>query len=432
MSRILIDLNDAELRVARDEQEITRSPGYATLVQHTVVVGEQGFAHAWLHPRHTHSHYWETLNTAPITQLGKRIRHAGDLAFLHLEYLREQAGRPDRITLIVPGRYTRTQLSLLLGIAEAAGLTVEGLVDSAVAVGATLPPGHYRHVEALLHHTVISHLEVNPTAAQRTDTEIIPGTGIADFETRILDCIVAGFLRDCRFDARHDALTEQALHTQLAGWLVSLADNPEIVLALNSAGIRHETRLSRDMVLAAIAPLTQRLVDCADIESPLLDYRLGRLPGIDAAWPGAIRLPASAALTGVTHSPDFAYPSTGGMTLRTTLAPASRGLCQELNAPAMPGRGATHLLVGDIAHPLSRRPLYLTAEGVQRLTAEKTLGAVVRDAAGCRVDPVPGTGLHLNGTPLAHQMALQPGDRLSFAGAKASLVIITVAPADAL
>ena len=137
MSRILIDLNDAELRVARDEQEITRSPGYATLVQHTVVVGEQGFAHAWLHPRHTHSHYWETLNTAPITQLGKRIRHAGDLAFLHLEYLREQAGRPDRITLIVPGRYTRTQLSLLLGIAEAAGLTVEGLVDSAVAVGAT-------------------------------------------------------------------------------------------------------------------------------------------------------------------------------------------------------------------------------------------------------------------------------------------------------
>lgn len=432
MRPTLIDLNDVELRIARGVDELARSPGYATLVHQKVEVGDSGFANAWLLPRFANNRYWQTLNTAPLAHLGKRVRHAGDLAYLQLEHLRERGGRPDRAIFIVPGTYQRAQLSLLLGIAQAAGITVDALVDGAVAVGATLAPGRYTHVEALLHHTVVTQIDVDEQRAVRVQNAVVADAGYSHFEQRIVACIVDAFLRGCRFDPLHDAATEQLLHDRLAQWLMLLAEHAEIALSIEHHGVRHDTRLQRDALVAAIAPLRSLLAQRTGPGTVLLDYRLARLPGITQEWHGACALPAHAAFAGCAFSPDLQDITGEGIGLRTELAvvpPASR-----LAAAAPPrarAAGATHLLVQHVAYPLSATPLYLTTRGtLQSGAAADTVGCVVRDAGGARLEN-PSAGLLVNGRQLGGSTQLMPGDHVTIAGTTSLFVSITVQGNDA-
>jgi len=433
MRPTLIDLNDVELRIARGTDELLRSPGYATLVNQKIELGDSGFAQAWLLPRHASNRYWQALNTVPISQFGKRVRHAGDLAYLHLELLRERAGRPDRVILIAPGAYQRTQLSLLLGIAQATGMQVDALVDSAVAAAATLPPGRYVHVEALLHHTVVTQLEVDERRAQRLHSEIVTDVGYGQFEQRIIGCIVDAFLSGCRFDPLHDAATEQLLHLQLGQWLALLADRSEILLGIDHRGVRHEARLQRDAVMAAIAPLRLQLARRTGAGATMLDYRLARLPGLLPDWPGAQALPAPAALVGCTYSPDLRSIVGNGVGLRTAPAVVP---AQSRVATSSPARatlaGATHLLVQHIAHPLSATPLYLTTRGtVQAAAAADTVARVALDLDGPRVEVTAGVQVLLNGQHLVGGARLTPGDHLTIAGTTSLFVPIQVQDRDA-
>ncbi len=444
MRPTLIDLNDQELRITRGVDELARSPGYATLVNHQVEVGEAGHANAWRVPRQSHHRFWQALDTAPLTQLGKRVRHAGDLAYLHLTQLRERAGRPSSAIFIVPGAYQRAQLSLLLGIAQAAGLKVDALVDSAVAVGAILPPGHYTHVETSLHHSTITRLEVDEQRATRTHIEVVMEAGFTHFEQRIIECIVAAFLKSCRFDALHDAATEQLLHTHLAQWLSLLAEQSEIALTIDYRGARHETRLRREVLVSALAPLRRMLAERAGTGNILLDYRLGALPGLTTEWAVQV-LPSHATLTGCTYSPDLATLDSTGVSLRTTLAvvptavqfiptPAGRITASPArSAPLSAAQVATHVVFEHVAYPLSLRALYLTARGtLAERTSDDVLGSVVLESGVSRVERTQGNTLLLNGQALTGNAPLAPGDQLSVIGTPTVFTLIRVLRDDAL
>lgn len=432
MRPTLIDLNDVELRIARGTDELLRSPGYATYAGQKVEVGDAGFSLAWLHPRASSNRFWQALDTAPLTTMGKRVRHAGDLAYLHLEHLRERAGRPDRALFLVPGGYQRAQLSLLLGIAQAVGIAVDALVDSAVAAGATLPPGQYTHVEVLMYRTVVSRLSIDAHRATRIAHEVVPDLGHAQFERRVVGCIVDAFLRGSRFDPLHDAATEQQLHVQLAQWLAQLADRPEIALSMEHHGVRHEARIRRDTLVAAVAPLHARLAGVVGRGSVLLDYRFARLPGIPEAWPGATPLPPHAALTGCALSPDLQDISGEGVALRTELAvvPDTARL-PAAPAPRTATRGATHLLCQHVAYPLAPAPLHLTTRGIQRVATGDAIARALGDADGAWLEVSPGATVLLNGTAVRDRAPLHPGDHVTVAGATTLFVPIVVQDRDA-
>lgn len=434
MSPLLLDLNDVELRVARGEEEILRSPGYATLVRGTVEVGERGHAEAWAHPRHSHNRHWQALDTTPLRHLGARIRHAGDLVWLHLDSLRRQAGNPGQAILLVPGIWQRAQLNLLLGIVQAAGMRVLALVEGAAAVGAALAPGRYLHLEACLHQSVLTHLEVDAATARCGAREQLTDLGYRHFEQRIVDCIVEHFLRQSRFDVLHDGSTEQLLHSQLAQWLALLGTREKITLTIDHRGARHEATLHRDALVAAVAPLRRELAAKAGAGPVLLDYRLARLPGLLDDWPNARALPASALLVGASHSPELHQLGSESLYLREQLAcvPPEFRRAPLPPDPALPGGTATHLLVREAAYPLSTRAWHLTRRGtVQREAGPDALGAVRRDAHGARVEAAADSALRLNGRAIDGQASLAAGDHLTVAGAACLFVPIAVHGDDA-
>ncbi|MBI2800049.1 MAG: hypothetical protein HYX63_07135 [Gammaproteobacteria bacterium] len=437
MSATIIELNDATVRVARGVEPLFQSPGYATTVDGVLAVGAGGYAQHWLRPRHASNRFWHDLNTAPLQQFGKRVRHAGDLAFLHLEHLRECAGHPAAAIFIVPGFYQRPQLSLLLGIAQAAGIGVQALVDSAAAVGATLPPGTYAHVEATLHQCVISHLEVDQERAVRRQVEVVAGAGLAHFKQHIVSCVVDAFLTRCRFDPLHDAATEQLLHDHLNEWLALLADRPEITIAIEHRGARHETRLHRDTVIAATRPLVQQLASRVGDARTVLDYRLGVIPGVLYGWRDAQLLTDAAVLVGCAQNPALkSRHANTSVALRTELpvVPAdSRIALTPSAANDAAASTASHLLAQHVAYPIGRRRLYVAPHGaVSRTRGIDSVCVVHGDDTGTRLEVLNSATVLLNGRAVAGTARLNPGDHITIPGATSLFVPITVHANDAI
>ena len=431
----VLDLNDVDLRLSRGSELLAHEPGFATWTGTRLELGQAAHAAAWRHPRHTHHRHWQVLDTSPIKHLGKRVRHAGDLAYLQLEALRRRAGNPQRLWVLHPGHWQRAQLGLLLGITEAAGFTIDGIVESSVAVGATLPAGTYHFVEACLEQTLVTAVEVEASGAHRRTQRILADAGYLALEGAVLEVVVAAFLAQSRFDPLHDGATEQLLHDQLAEWLALLARRDEISLVITHGGVRHLATLHRAAVVNALAPCRAALMQACGEEPALLDDRLSRFPGLLDGWPGATLLPPLTAQRGVWDSPDLAQPATDGLVSRTHLATISgpRTLPAGLNRQqAISPLSATHLLAGTLAQHLNSGPWYLDAECVlHRARPTVPVATLHGDASGSRVEIPVGSPLRVNGVACPGNRRLVPGDRLEVLGCDRVLLAIAVTDGDA-
>jgi hypothetical protein len=432
MQADVFEFNDVGIRVARGGKELVSSPGYAAFVNNKIEVGERGHAHAWLTPRHASNRFWHDLNTAPLHQFGKRIRHAGDLAYLHLEQLRERTGNPKSAIFVTPSAYQRSQLSLLLGIAQASGMTVHALVDSAAAVGAGLSPGQYTYLEAALHHCTLTQIEVDGGRASRRHTEVIAGCGMVQFEQKITECLVEGFLARCRFDPLHDAHTEQLLHTHLAEWMRLIEDRPEITLSIDFHGTRHQTQIHREVLAAAITPLVEQIKRRTGHDSLLLDHRYAALAGVTAHWPHAQIVPADAVFKACMNNPDLQTPTADtGLSLRTTLATLPSGAPVTVAPTPVVTASASHLLINHIAYPITGATLYLTPRGqVHRAAEADAVCRVLRDPAP-RIEPLHGAHIAVNGKTITASAPLTAGDHVTIPGFNGFIKPITVHPTDA-
>jgi hypothetical protein len=431
----LLDLNDVDLRLSRGTEILAHAPGFATWTGTKLELGDAAHAAAWRHPRHTHHRHWQVLDTSPLKHLGKRVRHAGDLAYLQLEALRRQAGNPQRVILLHPGHWQRAQLGLLLGITEAAGFAVAGIVEHGVAVGASLPPGTYHFVEACLEQTLVTELRVDATGANRGAQRAVTESGFLALEQAVIEVIVAAFLQESRFDPLHDGGTEQLLHDQLGEWLALLARRDEISLVITHRGVRHLASLQRAAVIRALAPHRAALMRACGEGTVLLDDRLGRFPGLLDGWHGAALLPMGSAQRGILGSPDLHQLTTAGLISRSQLAAIDGARLLPVQLPvrtSAPTACATHLLAGTRAQGLASGPWYLDAHcALHRVRSAETVAAVFGDADGARVESPDGSPLRVNGAALAGSRRLIPGDRLEVLGCDRVLLAIAVTDGDA-
>lgn len=432
MATCVIDVNDIELRAARGDL-VTASPGYAAFVNGQVEIGTRALAQALLHPRATENRYWRDLNTAPIQHFGKRIRHHADLAFLHLEHLRGIAGTPTEAMFAVPGSMTHEQLALLLGVAQAARLRPLCLVDSAVAAAAAaLDRGYWAHLDLQQHQAVITGLEVGDDVTRGT-VEVIPGIGLNRLRLACVQVVTTAFVTHCRFDPLHHAATEQLLHDQLPAWLALLAEHAEIRVQLEFRGNRFDTRVDRAAIIAAVAPLLGRLRAAlpAGVQT-VASHRLSAQPGFSQVFGPTPSLGARAVFTALQVPPGD--PTDQGLRLITTL-PATRtpSIMSQQPAPAGPAGGApTHLLDHHTAAALGTAPLYLLSRGGYTREADPAaLCSVVRSAEGTVLSSLAEHRVLVNGRAVGTRTLLKPGDQITFAGATAIFVAITVLPEDA-
>ena len=159
MTDAVIELNDCEVTVVQAGNVVASSPGIAVIKEDRIELGQAALQSTHIDPRNTFSRFWSNLNQDNFKRRTKLARHNADLAFAHLSALNEMAGEVDEVVFAVPGSFTKGQLSLLLGLAEASPFTATGLVDAAVAAtAATAGAGEYNHLDIHLQHTVVTSL----------------------------------------------------------------------------------------------------------------------------------------------------------------------------------------------------------------------------------------------------------------------------------
>lgn len=306
---LAVEVVDAHLLLAESGGREWSSPGFALRGDDAILYGDAARAHARRSPRRTESHFWDRLGREPLPHPHASAQTQADLVHGHLRALLESLDvTPKEVLLAVPGHYDRTQLALLLGIAEHCALPIAGWVDAAVAAtGASLAAGAEAggviHLEQMLHRSVATHIRVGPVDGAEngewTSTHVESSLilGAVSLERVWAKQIAAAFLKRTRFDPMHQAESEQALFDAVPLCLERLRASETTEVEIEAGGHQHGVPVSRPFLADAARPLFDSVLAQAvalseaertskrDVPPPRLvcSSRWAGLPGFDDA-----------------------------------------------------------------------------------------------------------------------------------------------------
>ncbi len=372
MSLGIIELSDAGIQVAIDNELVKTSPGFAVLDGGNLLVGEEAMQNARLLPRWTNNRFWNQLNTDPIANSTHEVRHHADIAFAHLESIwLPFKNDVDQVIVLVPAFYNQPQLGLLLGMAKECGIPVAGVADSSLlgASEQTIRPLTL-HLDAHLHRITLTQLN-EANSLTRKNVVTIAETGLFTLWDRWANIIADQFIQTSRFDPMHEANSEQALFNQLPEWIKNLRGRRSNPFELDLGAINHKVSISSDQLLAACTQIYPKIVQAIRSEVPagesaslLLSHRFNGFPGLMDSLSliqniEIIELAEEQIINSTYALSDKIIPANGAISHVVSL-PRSVSTKKQQTVKSLDSQRPTHLLVGDHAvaigrsYPLSR------------------------------------------------------------------------------
>lgn len=435
MSVLAAHLNDAGISVLSAERILYREPGFALLEDDVLTTGNPAFAVARVKPRRIQSRYWSGLTTEPLPD--RRFQHltAADLASRQLEQAwQAAAGSGDSLVVAVPAYMNKDSLGLFLGIAGELDVPVVGLVDAAVAATRRQYEGAVPvHVDLSLHSALLSRLAQDGQVRLERNA-VIEASGLIALYDAWVRVISDAFVQQSRFDPLHTAETEQMMIDRMPAWLSEASSGDSVALEIEYRGIEHCAELESLDLISAAGPVYQRLAS-----QLRAIYRAEETPAIQLT-DRAARMPGLA---------DMLTARVGGEVFLLEPGATARGLlarCRELgtggegislvrhlpwdqaavtvsadDVPVSAGQ-PTHLLFGDTAYAIGKKPLLL---GSQPVDGERWIDlrgdmpgisrrhcSILRQNGQCVVEDYSRYGTFLNGHRIDGSAVLQLGDHV--------------------
>ena len=451
MPTVAIELNDAGVTTARQGTLLPESPGYALVDGERLVVGVEARDRARLQPRHVYNRFWDRLALDPLPRPTSAARTQADLACAHLaDIWRHVREGSDGVVFAVPGSFSRTQLGLLLGIAQSCSIPVLGMVDAAVAATPASDAGRKLvHVDLQLHRAVVTGLRFD-ASLMRTGVGTHAEVGLAPLHDASVKLIAELFVRHTRFDPLHRAKTEQQLYDLLPECLRRLRRDESVEMRMNAGGKTHAVLLQRDQLLQVLAPRYQQLValieETRESGGPTLVYlsarasalpgltdRIGELPGCEvvALEQGAAALGALAQVAEI-RSPEGSIRFVSALGGSPRVVPVREAEPSRERARPRP----THVLHRDVAHRIDATPLAIgTAipdgeRGIRLAPASRSVSprhcTVFVDGSEVRIEDHSESGVLVNGEKIEGTARLQLGDRIRLGESGEELRLIAV------
>lgn len=399
----VLDLNDCNLSLWRDQRLVLSSPGYCFRQADSYQFGEAARSQARLHPRSIQHRYWWQLGLEPLQPAFGPARHSADLVHQHLLELYQLGGKPERLILAVPGSMHTEQLSLLLGIVTQCPFDVVGIVDRAVASAATVAlPTHAYLLELQLHQSLVTQLQQVDGQVMRGTVTPIPGCGWLALQDALANAIADTFIRQTRFDPRRKATSEQALYDKLGAVLQQLGEHNECNFELDG----RQARLERSVLEASCQPVVERIARAVpdSCERLLLDPVLASLPGCSSNFADAHICAAEQAYQGILLHHELISGS-GTDVHHITQLPA------RVAAASTPATAVTAP-----AEVIQTAPTVTPAQ--PEATAAPDSFRLEYEAGTFTLHPGSGSAPLVNGQPLRASMQLRAGDRVETADGK--------------
>jgi hypothetical protein len=301
----------------RSDRRIGACPGIALLDDGAILTGSAAADQARLKPKRVHDRFWSRLDTSSLPPpFPDDLSHA-DLAHAQLNDIWQRIGsEASGVIVAAPGSHTDEQLGLILGIARACGMPVNGLVDAALAASAHTALAHAAPAaESILHldlqrHRVVATELTRGAELRRGPLRASEQVGLASLQATWMREIARIFINRTRFDPLHVATAEQSLYRQLPQLLSTLCCDTRVVVELEAAGKIYAVELSRQDAAAAAASDYETIVQMVRArqrgDGPvalLVSHHASMLPGLAEHLDRAgdlerIDLPADAAVRG--------------------------------------------------------------------------------------------------------------------------------------
>ncbi|MCC5839096.1 MAG: hypothetical protein JJT96_03145 [Opitutales bacterium] len=324
--------------------------------------------------------FWEALSVEPVSGWGEKTSLARSMiAYHHLRELLQQMPKADDFALVLPVDILENEekLGLVLGMAKSLGIALRALVPGPLCavLGAT------ERSDASKPVTVV---ELEPggwsLARLTTDAEAfwsitahhyLPELGSRVIEDFAFRAWASRFLSDHAFDIHHAEDTERAFRESVALGLEALSKGLDAELIIRG---RRERRLTispatasdlfREMATAVARRITSQLSDWTG--ALILTDRARHLPGLKSAliaegWETVYEVETGATAKTLARMAE-AWPPTHDL----LNVPEINRLPHPSQTP-LPGKpakpaghphseAATHVLIGDQAHPLASLP----------------------------------------------------------------------------
>ncbi|HLB30593.1 MAG TPA: hypothetical protein VJN91_03605 [Gammaproteobacteria bacterium] len=438
MHPVILELNDHEIRIARDAEIILRSPGYALVNGGEVILGEGAVRQSRLRPRSIYDQFWDRLNQDPLKNPAGSHRHHADLAYSHLLDMHARIGKPEQFLFAVPGKFSNTQLALLLGLAEAAPFAAAGLVDLATAaIAAVADEGEYLHIDIHLHNAVLTQVTVTD-CVRRGGVQVIAGAGMSAIIDSCAYALADLFIQQSRFDPQHLPETEQELYNQIPACLAALSSTGEYLMHIAHGQVQHQVWIDTAALTPALEKHYQRIRGAIPPDRGcLLSDRAAGLPSFAQGLSDARTLEETDTFLGcLANLAEICQPAEGKSMPFITSLPRTEtprihqegSLGKTRRSAVSPSRpGVTHVLYQGQAWPLANGPLHLSAAGGSPLATPATATCTVNcTSAGAEVRSPSGNALVINGKPAPIPAQVAPGDKLTFPDTDASYTFISV------
>jgi len=341
-----------------------------------------------------------------------------------------------------------------LGVARQLALPVDGFVDAAVVSAAALGgSGAAIVIELGLHHVAATLIERDGGPTCRRRSLVSPRGGLSQLYQAWLDLINTAMVRQTRFDALHDATTEQQLFEALPALARDALASGVATAALTAGGERVEVPVSRDQLAHAAQPVWRELARLLHELRPagsaltlLVPRALTGLPGVREA------LAQFAGCELVSLPPGFAAAATSLLDLTPRGAAEPVRLLRRLPSGAVPALAAlavnetpgepagaaalpSHVLFAGRTFALGTQPLVVgRAPGAAHaITLAEGLAGVSRrhctfqrDGAELLLLDHSRFGSFVNGERVAERARVRAGDEVRVGDPGVTLALIAV------
>lgn len=443
MSFVAVELNDAGViasaDASADDDGLKESPGYALLHDGRVLLGAEAAARSRVAPLFGQNRFWHELGPTRLSWPSGDARTHADLAYAQLTGLVAPfRGSVDGMMVAVAPGYSREQLGLLAGISDETGVPLRGLVDVGLAACARDPSvPHLLHLDVQLHQAVVTVVEYARAdgALRRTRYEMLPGAGLLAIQQSLIEFVATEFVRETRFDALHEATTEQRLFDSLPSWLSQLARSESVTAELAFGSATHRIELARGAVDAAIDRHCAELLRLVQASRPAglavrlnVSHRAAAIPGLMDRLDTlrdceVVALGRGAVVRGVLANADAIARPRDGLTLVHRLPVANADVAEAAAAKLVevpPEEIPTHVIFRGEAWPITEQPLLLgSSVGPGALALPSGIPGLSRSHCALRregrwviVEDRSTYGTFVNDERVVGRVALRVGDRL--------------------
>lgn len=425
----IIDLNDANIRVAKGEQILLNSPGYAVIKDDKIAFGSNAEKLTRIYPRNTHDDYWYRLSQDAIQSASNQIRHNADLAYMQLAEIQQQSGHATKWLFAVPASFDHEQLSLLLGLLKAANYEEVQLIDSALLASSKhLNKGEHAHLDMQLHQSVLTSLATDDKHRVVT-SNILPDAGLLNIYGQCAKLISTEFINQSRFDPHHNAETEQLLFESIPGCLNKLTSSAIHKLDIEYQGKSYSANITRESIVEKLLPIYAGIQKHIENNQQLiLSHRFGILPGFLDNLADAHLLDEFSLFKSVNDYSGFLLNTELNTNYISELPVIEKteALTQS-NIITTQTTNITHILVGDTAYSLNKQSCYINVKNkLEHTHNADDKFSIHFDSGQYAIQTENNNEVSLNGSIISGRQALNLGDNIKIAGTETGFSFIKV------